>query len=278
MSQIKRIIVFGANGMLGHYICTYFAPIVTKITRVECDAAIITENDLLQLFIKHSIDDSCVVFNAIGLIPSAASSLSPDIYITINTKFPIMLANVSAQFGAKMIHATTDCVFSGKRISGNYTEEDLPDETNAYGTSKAGGDAAQCTVIRTSIIGEEVLNKRSLVEWIKSHTGQTVNGYDHHYWNGITCLQYAKIVEQIIEENLFWNGVRHVLSPTPYSKCAILQMINNTFGLQITVDPVSGTPVNKTLDTVYEQVFDIPDLKVQIREMKEFSQRLYSQE
>ena len=149
-------------------------------------------------------------------------------------------------------------------------ETDFHDETNIYGKSKSQGEPKNCTIIRTSIIGEELNHKRSLVEWIKSNTGGEINGYSNHYWNGITCLQYAKIVEYMILNNIFWEGVRHIYSPTTVSKYELANIINDTYNLGIKINKFeTDTVVDKSLSSIYEEnkLFNIPELENQVKEM-----------
>lgn len=115
-----------------------------------------------------------------------------------------------------MIHPTTDCVFSGKK--GGYVETDVHDELGSYGMSKSLGEPVGCTCIRTSIIGRELFNKKSFLEWVISNNNGTISGWSNHMWNGITCLEYCGVIEKIINEHLFWSGVKHIYSPTSVSK------------------------------------------------------------
>ena len=168
-----------------------------------------------------------------------------------------------------MIHVTTDCVFSGKE--GKYNEKSIHDEINDYGMSKSLGELCKATIIRTSIIGEEVNNKRSLLEWVKSNSGKEINGYENHYWNGVTCLQLAKIVNEIINTGNYWNGVRHIFSPRSVSKYELVTIINDIYNLKIKINKFK-TPesVNKTITSIYENMFTIPDLQKQIEELNKY--------
>jgi len=168
-----------------------------------------------------------------------------------------------------LIHVTTDCVFSGK--TGSYHEYSTPDETNDYGTSKSLGELCDGTIIRTSIIGEELTNKRSLLEWVISNENRTINGYSNHFWNGVTCLQLAKIIYKIINENSYWKGVRHIYSPTSVSKYELCKMISDIYELNITVKEYDTEKVDKSLSTVYQILFNIPELNEQIIEMRNFN-------
>ena len=184
-----------------------------------------------------------------------------------------MLSTIASLNKMKFIHVTTDCVFSGSK--GNYVETDEHDEINNYGISKSLGELGyNTTVIRTSIIGEELKNKYSLLEWVKKHNNTTLNGYTNHHWNGVTCLQLAKIINKMINENIWWNGVRHIFSPTSVTKYELVNMINHTYELNNTIEPLeTENAVNKTLNSIYDvnYTFDIPELDVQINELRAFS-------
>jgi dTDP-4-dehydrorhamnose reductase len=170
-----------------------------------------------------------------------------------------------------MIQPTTDCVYSGTR--GGYIEIDVPDEENQYGRSKAVGEPPSASVLRVSIIGEELENKKSFLEWVRNSQG-TVNGWTNHYWNGITCLEYCKVLQKVFEQNLFWKGVRHIYSPSVVSKYDMVCMVNSVYNLGLTVHPVTcSTPVDKTLKSNYSfsEFLHIPPLETQIEELKSFS-------
>lgn len=275
MNNINKLIILGENGMLGNYIKKYFKANskldVICINRTNYDVFIdnITK---LENILKDHLNENTVVFNAIGVIPQKENNqITSDHYIKINAEFPHNLSGLCEQYNAKLIHPTTDCVYTGNK--GNYIETDEHDETTVYGKSKSLGEPLNCTVIRTSIIGEEVKNGKSLVEWVKSNNSKEINGYVNHYWNGITCLQYAKIVEHMINNNIFWKGVRHIYSPDSVSKYRLICLINDIYKLNIKVNRYTTTNIDKSLSSIYNEnnLFNIPDLKQQIVEMMEFS-------
>jgi dTDP-4-dehydrorhamnose reductase len=169
----------------------------------------------------------------------------------------------------RMIHITTDCVFSGK--IGGYHEYFNHDELNDYGISKSLGELCDGTIIRTSIIGEELVNKRSLLEWVISNENRSINGYSNHFWNGVTCLQLSKIIYKIINENSYWKGVRHIYSPTTVSKYELCAMISDIYELNIKVKEFETERVDKSLSTIYEVYCNVPELKEQIKEMRNFN-------
>jgi len=290
--MIDTLVVIGSNGMLGNYIKRYFETHtqlqVIGFSRKDFDVSVdpITKLDqILRLRLKIEDSDSdlnqkeqtrlrTLVFNAVGLIPHTLNAKSAELYTKINCQFPLELSLLCKSLGFRMIHPTTDCVYDG--LKGKYIETDLHTEQNIYGTSKSQGEPidCNCTVIRTSIIGEELYNHRSLIEWVKSNIGGKIDGYDNHYWNGITCLQYAKIIEQMIKQNIFWSGVRHIFSPSSVSKYELVQMINSTFKLSIKINKYStNCMIDRTLDSIYKEnnLFNIPELHQQLTELKMFS-------
>ena len=242
--------------MLGGYIRKQF-PQAKCFTSRDYDISLATHENI-KTFLKLSGVD--VVINAAGIIHQS----NPKDYCG-NYTFPIILGQHCKDAGAHMIHITTDCVFSGSR--GDYTELDTPDANTEYGISKAKGDVALGTIIRTSIIGEELKNKWSLLEWVKTRRGMDVHGYTNQIWNGVTCWQLSKIIKEIISTDNFWEGVRHVYSPTPVSKYQLIKMISDVYGLDVNVKPIEAyTCQRMTLATVYTPV-TVPELEVQLGEL-----------
>ena len=279
--KYNKLIILGSNGMLGNYIKRYFEKNsklqIICINRNDYDA-LNDSIDKLEQKIKDHLDIKTVVFNAIGVIPQAIKNhnLTNNHFIKINQEFPHQLANLCEKYQSQMIHSTTDCVYSGKK--GNYIETDVHDETSIYGMTKSKGEPNNCTVIRTSIIGEEINNKRSLVEWIKSNNCNEIDGFTKQFWNGITCLQYAKILEKMINDNIFWKGVRHIFSPKTISKYELVCMINDNYKLNITINKYNvSDKIDKSINTIYQEnaLFNIPDLLQQIKEMRDFAPLLY---
>jgi dTDP-4-dehydrorhamnose reductase len=273
-----KIYILGSKGMLGSNVTKYLQQKfkVVEINRNKIDASKVTEKTLEAKLRKLDLRKDDVVINCMGTIKPRVDQLGDLNGILVNSVFPRILANAVEKIGAKMIHPTTDCVYFG--LKGKYSEDDKYDVHDMYGMSKALGEPKNCTVIRTSIIGEEVGQARSLVEWVKSSTGKTVSGFTNHYWNGVTCLQFAKICEQIINKNKFWQGTKHVHSNT-LSKKELVEVVSKIYKLNVTVTPTE-TPAmcDRTLSTVDEKTlkgFKIPPLEKQIKDMKGFSKVLY---
>lgn len=281
-----RVIIFGSDGMLGRYLTKWLGEkynIIT-LTRVEFDVlnyvGMNITRDLETFLERYQLDENTVIINCIGLIPQ--TSILDDLnYIYINSIFPSKLADICNKNNCKLIHPTTDCVYNGE--SGYpYTEDSVKNENNIYGLSKCLGENINATVIRTSIIGEQLKHGYSLLEVVKSKRDGGMDGYVNHYWNGITCLQYSKIVDIMIEHDIFWKGVRHIYSPKSVSKYELVELINKYYNLNILINPicVGDNDINKTLSTKYEyhdeyQLHDlnkyIPTIEKQIEELVRFN-------
>lgn len=270
-----KVFVLGSNGMLGKYVSTYLKEYyeVIGVNRNLIDGSNTSENEIEITLSNLSIKKDDVLINCVGAIKPRVDELGDLNAIKVNSVFPRMLANVCEKLNVKMIHPTTDCVYTGKK--GSYTENDTYDVNDVYGMTKALGEPNNCNVIRTSIIGEEVNQTRSLIEWVKSQKNNSVFGFTNHYWNGVTCLQFAKICKTIIENNSFWFGTRHVFSNT-VTKKELVEYISQVYDLNIVVNPKeTEIPCDRSISSIYENEFKVPNLKEQLEELKEFSKSLY---
>ena len=173
-----KIFIFGSNGMLGNYVKSYLSKNynIISLTRKDYDLNNLSIDTLDSLLKNKNISENDIIINCAGIIPQSSKQRNIDtrLYFKINSLFPIILSQICNKYKSKMIHITTDCVFSGK--DGNYNETSIHDEINDYGMSKSLGELCDATIIRTSIIGEEINNKRSLLEWVKSNKNGEING------------------------------------------------------------------------------------------------------
>jgi dTDP-4-dehydrorhamnose reductase len=260
-----RVIVLGMNGMLGHYVYNYMYDYfeVVGTTRRELDVT--TAN---VKFVSSNIRPGDVVINCIGLITQRTGIKKLD-FIIVNSMFPLIVQEACKEKDAKFIHITTDCVFSGK--DGLYNEKDPHDAKDLYGLTKSLGEPDDATVIRTSIIGEETRNYLSLLEWVKNNKNKEVNGYTNHYWNGITCLQFAKLCKHIIDTNCFWTGTKHVFSPELLSKYELIKLISEIFKLDVHVKKHKADVFcNRSLTSIRHDIpIKIPSITEQLHELRE---------
>tara|TARA_B100000035_G_C21032678_1_gene569224 strand:- start:898 stop:1674 length:777 start_codon:yes stop_codon:yes gene_type:complete len=254
-----KVYIFGANGMLGRYLTKYMSSFfdIVPITRKEIDLL----DDFNCITEKYNFSSDDVIINAAGVIKQR--SYTPNELIRVNSLFPHFLSTLKCN----VVHVTTDCVFSGKE--GSYTEDSLHDCLDDYGKSKSLGEPNNITVIRTSIIGEELLNKKSLVEWVRSNKNTTINGYLNHFWNGLTCLQLSKEIVSIINLGSYWKGVKHYHSKDTVSKYQLTSYIDEIYNLNNVINPVMVDYCDRSLKTNYTNTVELT-VKQQIQEMYSF--------
>lgn len=257
-----KIAVLGSTGMLGnavgHYLESRGYDVLLSFRRPEL--AYGRRRFYFDALDSRSLDalpEVDYVINCIGCVKQKDHDIRT--YMKVNAQFPHYLAAACERVGARLIHITTDCVFSGGR--GSYHELDEPDCTDSYGISKELGEPRNCMVLRTSIIGEELRSHYSLLDWARSQEFQEVQGYSNHMWNGITSLQYAKVCEEIITRDLWRPGLRHVFGETK-SKESMLGHFSRIYNLGLKVKPFEHPePIDRTLSTVYafNDLLEIPD-------------------
>jgi dTDP-4-dehydrorhamnose reductase len=180
-----------------------------------------------------------VVVNCIGVIKQRAEAELPIPSITLNSLLPHRLAATVSAWGGRVVHFSTDCVFSGKK--GGYTELDPSDAEDLYGKTKFLGEVAtpNAITLRTSIVGRELTHHASLIDWFLSQNHGTVRGFTRHLYSGVTTLHLADVVADLIERHPRLSGLYQVTGPV-ITKHDLLCLIRDTLGLDIKVveDPV----------------------------------------
>jgi dTDP-4-dehydrorhamnose reductase len=269
---MRRIGIFGASGMLGAYVEAYFRRNdFDVVTFARGD--VLTEPNALRARLESVGSSPMWLINCVGVIKPQVAEQGVAETIRVNSLFPHILARVGGELGHHVLHITTDCVFSG--ATGGYGETSPHDELDIYGRTKSLGEPESCMVIRTSIIGEERFHKRSLIEWAKSQAGKEVRGFTNHSWNGVTCLEFAKVAHRLIDAGTTWRGVRHVFSPTAVNKLELLGLLDAAFALRLSVKPFeTPTPCFRTLRSNYPEitlVCRVPELSVQLQDLKVFT-------
>lgn len=233
---MSRTVVLGASGMLGYAVRTYFSrhgDDVVALSRAEFDIA---RDPIRRL--EVSIEAADRVINCAGVIKPRIAQMSIEDVLKVNAIFPRNLAKLCERAGTRLYHVTTDCVYTGN--DGGYTEDSYFDAEDVYGLSKNAGDAADCMVLRTSIIGEETGQSRSLLEWARSQAGTQVNGFVNHRWNGVTTVHLAELVRRIDSEGLYAKGIHHLHSPEIVGKDELLSILNDVYALNLTIRPVDA--------------------------------------
>lgn len=270
---MEKILVIGANGMLGYAVSSYFESKffnVIKLSRSEFDIAVDPIENLEKYFV-----DLDVVINCAGVIKPMIEKNTIESVLKVNSIFPRNLAKLANKHHVKCFHITTDCVYSGKQ--GNYSEEDFFDAEDVYGLSKNAGENSECMVLRTSIIGEESGQSRSLLEWAKSQAGNEVNGFTNHRWNGVTTLYLAEVIKNILDQDLYSKGIFHIYSPTSVNKLELLRIFDSVYELKLKINAViAKDSVDRTMSSVKDlsQKVCTKELLVQVGEMKEFFNNL----
>jgi dTDP-4-dehydrorhamnose reductase len=284
--RLMKIIILGATGMLGHKVADHMAKVYgerniirtsrsrwTSIDRKHRNAK---DENWAELNIPHSCmslaipQDTDYVINCIGVIKPFIKSVGVVNTLQINSIFPHLLAEYCQKRNIKLIHITTDCVYSGAGLTaGQYIESDPHDATDLYGRSKSLGEPIETAMtLRTSIIGREIAKNASLVAWVQSQAGKTVNGYTNHFWNGITTQTYAECCQKIIDNDWYETGLFHIFSPAQVSKYTLVQMISDRLGLGVTVNPTEADPsCDRTLSTDFDLCsnLQIPYLSEQMK-------------
>jgi dTDP-4-dehydrorhamnose reductase len=188
-----------------------------------------------------------VVINCIGIIKQLEEAHDPIVTLTLNALLPHRLADLCAASGARLIHLSTDCVFSGRK--GGYTEDDVSDAEDLYGRSKFLGevDGPGCLTIRTSIIGRDFLKQSALLEWFLAQRGGTVRGYRNTVFSGLTTQALARLIGDLIEHHADLHGVVQVASE-PITKLDLLGRIRDAMHLDVTIEPFDDPPCDRSLN------------------------------
>jgi dTDP-4-dehydrorhamnose reductase len=249
-----KILVLGGEGMLGHKmfqtllehnpdtICAIRGSLkdafYSKITLFRPGAVIenIDAMDLVALGNKLRTLRPEYVVNCIGIVKQRDEAKAAIPSITLNALLPHKLAEFSAGWGGRVIHFSTDCVFSGKR--GRYDEDSPSDAEDLYGKSKYLGEvsAGNALTLRTSIIGRELAQFKSLLEWFLSQKGKTVRGFRRVIYSGVTTNHMSRLVGNIISDHPELSGLYQVTGPA-VSKYDLLCMLKEAFNLEVEIVP-----------------------------------------
>jgi dTDP-4-dehydrorhamnose reductase len=259
-----EILVLGGTGMLGHKIFQHFRqqfsatyctirgslddPALREVDLFDaghvferCDAA--DFGALERLLLEHK---PRVVINCVGIIKQRPTSKLAVPSILLNALLPHWLCQCCRRWGGRLIHFSTDCVFSGKR--GGYREDDFADAHDLYGRSKFLGEVASenSLTLRTSIIGRELLHFRSLLEWFLSQNHKTVRGYTRAFYSGLTTNRLAVVVADLVATHPRLSGLYQVTSQT-ISKFDLLCLLRDAYGLDIEIVPDAGVFCDRSM-------------------------------
>jgi len=203
------------------------------------------EEDLAGVFRRVRPE---AVINCIGIIKQLREATDPLVSIAINALLPHRLGRHCDAGGARLLHLSTDCVFSGRK--GGYTEQDMPDPEDLYGRSKLLGEVAgpHALTLRTSIVGRELSSRSGLIEWFLGQSGQTIKGYRRAIYSGFTTVELARIIEMILLRHPDLSGLWQV-SADPINKYDLLKTAEEAFHWQGEILPDDALVCDRSLDS-----------------------------
>lgn len=262
-SSPQKILVLGVTGMLGNAMFRLFSESLGFEThgtargeaglrlfdealrsRIHVGVDVEQQDHLVQLLSRVRPD---VVINCIGLVKQLAQADDPLTALPINALLPHRLARLAALAGARLVHVSTDCVFTGRQ--GLYKESDAPDALDLYGRSKLLGevDEANAVTLRTSIIGHELNSAHSLVGWFLAQEG-CIRGFTRAVFSGLPTVELAKVIRDYVLPRPDLRGLWHV-SSEPIAKYDLLQLVQNTYGKSIDIVPDEQLVIDRSLDS-----------------------------
>jgi dTDP-4-dehydrorhamnose reductase len=258
-----KILVLGASGMLGNAVLRYFAAhtdheVVGSI-RAEGARGLLPLNVQDNVVSAGSVDDPdmlarlfdrtkpTVVINCVGLVKQLDEANDPLSAIPINSILPHRLARLCSLVGARLVHLSTDCVFSGAK--GMYSESDVPDAYDVYGRTKLLGEVsyAHTITLRTSIIGHELKGSSSLIGWFLAQQG-SVKGFSRAVFSGLPTVEIARIVNEHVLPDAGLHGLYH-LSADPIDKYQLLQLVANVYGKETDIVEDQSLVIDRSLDS-----------------------------
>jgi dTDP-4-dehydrorhamnose reductase len=257
----KNILLLGSDGMIGHQILfgllkkknlihAHFKNKKSKHDFLKSKNTIfhfleITEDNIEEFLAGINPD---IIINAVGVTTRREKESTINQIKFINSLLPNILNKWSEKHNCRLIHFSTDCVFSGKK--GKYKENDITDAIDVYGKTKSLGEvnSDHCLTLRSSMIGFELNNKTELLEWVFKNKNKTINGFSNVIYSGITTLVMSEIVIKIIYEFPDLVGIYNI-SSAPLSKYSLLKKINDIFDLNIKVESVESKSSDKSLES-----------------------------
>jgi len=265
----KRILILGADGMLGSaatHVLSEGAEVFAGVRSQEALKSLgigashlgVSEQNLLAGFDAQNPESVLslfeaaqpdIVLNAVGIISQTCDAANYRRMLEVNSVWPHALAQICEQWQARLIHLSTDCVFSGLR--GNYTENDMPDATDMYGRSKLLGEiteSAHAITLRTSIIGWQFGSQVSLAGWFASHRDEPLKGYSAAIFSGLTTKALCEAIRDFVLLREELTGLYQV-SARPIDKYSLLQLLAEKMKWNVDITPDDSLKVNKSLDS-----------------------------
>ena len=259
-----RVLVLGVTGMLGHTVfrwldrdpsldvwgtlrdragLRFFSDF--EIPHLISDLDVLDDAGLKQVVTEVK---PALIINCVGVVKQLAASHDPLVVLPINAMLPHRLARLTSGTGTRVIHVSTDCVFSGTR--GGYRETDPADSLELYGQSKYIGeviDQPHVLTVRVSIVGHELATRRSLVDWFLSQEGE-VTGYTTAVFSGLPTVELARVFRDVVIPRADLSGLYHV-SAAAISKYDFLQLVAQEYGKRVTFVPSEQIVIDRSLNS-----------------------------
>jgi dTDP-4-dehydrorhamnose reductase len=271
----KKVLILGSTGMLGHVVFTYLNQrnefelydIVYR-NKLRNESIVCDISNVEQVKKQIYLLKPEYIINCIGILINGSTN-NPANAIFINSYFPHLLVQIADEINSKVIHISTDCVFSGKK--GGYAETDYRDADDTYGRSKALGEifSKNHLTLRTSIVGPEIKKDgEGLFHWFMNQNGE-INGFTEAFWGGVTTLQLTKNIEQAIHHN--YTGLLHVTNGVRISKFDLVSLFKNIWKKDsISIVPYPEKSVDKSLVSRTDMSFNVPDYQSMLLEQKKW--------
>ncbi|WP_092335361.1 dTDP-4-dehydrorhamnose reductase family protein [Desulfosporosinus hippei] len=261
---MTKVLILGGSGMLGHTLFRYLSKdprfdVYTTVRsakvlsdwlpadwmkKVYGEVDVFNGDSLTKLFSDVSPD---IVVNCIGVIKQVPKAQDPLTTISTNALLPHTIAKLCSATGSRLIHISTDCVFSGEK--GDYLESDVADALDLYGRTKLLGevDYPDCVTLRTSIIGHELKGYYGLVEWFLGQK-EKVYGFSEVIYSGLPTIEIARIIRDNVIPDKEMIGLYHV-SANPISKFELLKLIKAQYNKNVEIEPNNNVRIDRSLDS-----------------------------
>lgn len=274
----KKILLFGATGMAGHIVYYYLnetnnyniSNVVYRKKLTEDSIVLdVTDTKAVEKTVKEKNPD--IIINCIGVLVKGSQE-HPDNAILLNAYFPHLLKRLSDEVNARLIHISTDCVFSGKK--GNYAENDFRDADDIYGRSKALGEVInnKDLTLRTSIIGPEIKESgEGLFHWFMSQQGE-IKGFSLAVWGGVTTLELAKAIEKAIDNNL--TGLVQISNGEKIDKYTLLNLFKDIWSKDnVSIIRDESLIIDKSIQKTNAFDFKVPSYELMLLEQKKWMEK-----
>ena len=281
-----KVLVLGSAGLIGHQVYNYLKDSdnyelhnISYRNKIQDDTILLNARDEQAFIDKITNVSPQYIVNCIGILING-SDADPENAIFLNSYMPHRLAKLADTIDAKLIHISTDCVFSGDKKE-PYTETDEKDGRGVYAKTKGLGEVIndKHLTLRTSVVGPELKNDgEELFHWFMNQSN-SISGFTKAIWSGVTTVELAKAVKWSIDNNI--TGLYHVTNNSSISKYDLLKLFQKYTKKDINIEPFDGKNVDKNfIDTRLLMNYEIPSYDQMISNMVDLianNRELYSQ-